>query len=183
MDYSSMLTFLTEDNIKNHLSYMRNLKLKHSIVEKSLPEIKGKSPREISRTDMKKSLKSEILPNVINIKSHETYFRSFSSSPSPCREIKKYYSSEDSFCYEALNLAKETDYGFIYVIINERGRPEIKHSGTLPYVYIRENPILALDLYEHAYFSDYGFSRDEYLRSAIAHFDLSKVSLALSSGS
>lgn len=181
MDYSAMLTFLTEDNIKRHFSYMRTLKLKYSILEKSLPEIKGKTPLEISRMSLKKSVKSEILPNLVSIKSHETYFRSFTANPAPCREIKKFYSSEDAFCYEAFTIAREFDYGFVYVIIDERGRLEIKHTSTLPYVHLREEPILALDLYEHAYFLDYGFSRDEYLRSAISHFNLSKLSARISS--
>ena len=39
-----------------------------------------------------------------------------------------------------------------------------------------EKPLVAIDLAEHAYFGDYGFCREEYIKAAILHLDLSKIS-------
>ena len=41
---------------------------------------------------------------------------------------------------------------------------------------IMEKPLVAIDLAEHAYFGDYGFCREEYIKAAILHLDLSKIS-------
>ena len=44
----NMLCFLTDDSIKSHMEYMNTLFLKYSIYEKSIPEIKGKTPEQIA---------------------------------------------------------------------------------------------------------------------------------------
>ena len=179
MNYNPMLTFLSEGSIKSHIEYLRGERLRHSIEEKSFPEIKGKSPKEISSMNIKKSIKSEILPRLVNIKLHENYFSSFSSTPTTCKPIKKFYSSEDAFLYEILNIAKGAEYGFLYITADERRTPRIRLSVESDRVFVREFPILSLDLCEHAYFPDYSFDRDKYLRAALAHLDLSKLKTAL----
>ena len=42
MDPKAQNSFLSEANIKEHLSYLKTLKNKFSIIEKSYPELKGK---------------------------------------------------------------------------------------------------------------------------------------------
>ena len=107
-----------------------------------------------------------------NIKSHESYFSSFTELAKPCPELKRHYSSEDAFCYEVLELAREYNGGFIYIFSNGRIRPTVKHSENAPFVYVKEMPTLAIDLFEHSYFLDYGFEREKYLRAAIGHLNL-----------
>ena len=41
MDISALRSFLSEENIKMHLGYMKNLKLKYSVSEKSIPSLSG----------------------------------------------------------------------------------------------------------------------------------------------
>ena len=177
MNYRPMTSFLSEESIKAHIEYMRGERLRHSIDEKSFPEIKGMSPREISKINLKRSVKSEILRRKTNICLHECYFSSFVQVASPCKAIKKFYSSEDAFLYEILLLARDTDFGFVYVCLDERGRPSIRLSKENSYTFIKDTPLLALDVCEHAYFSDYGFDKEKYLRGALLHFDLTKLAL------
>lgn len=172
MNTYPMRSFLSQENIKLHTDYLKTLRDKHSINEKSIPDIKGKTPAEISGLDIKKNIKSEILLNIITIKSHETYFSSFACAPSICPELKKHYSSEAAFLFELFCAAKGTDSDFLYVFV-ERNRPVIRPSREAHGVYISTCPVLALDLCEHAYFLDYRFRRDEYIHQAIEHLDLS----------
>ncbi len=171
----ALRTFLTEENIRLHKDYLRQQKLRYSILEKSIPEIKGKSITEIHKMNLKKSLRAEILPLMQDIAAHETYFHSFSKESSPCKALKKYYSSEAGFCYELFQLARAEIGGFLFVFLDNRARPVAKLSSDTPFAYVTEQPVLALDLCEHAYFADYGFDRDEYLRRAIASLNLAKL--------
>ena len=175
MNYSALTTFMSDDSLKKHLAHMKTKKLEHSIIEKSIPEIKGRSVREIFEMNLKRSVKTEIIERLQYIKSHETFFASFVSAAAPCPRIKKFYSSEDSFCYEILELARRHDTGFVYVFSDKHARPTVKHSEGTPLVYINEIPRLAIDLYEHSFIFDYGFERERYLRAAIAHIDLSRL--------
>ena len=50
MNLNAMNLFLSEENIKRHLEHLRTQKLKYSILEKSVPELKGKSIKEILRS-------------------------------------------------------------------------------------------------------------------------------------
>lgn len=172
-----MLSFLSEGSIKAHIEYLRGERLRHSIDEKSFPEIKGKSIAEISRMNLKRTVKSEIIKRLTNIKLHECYFSSFCEAQAPYKPIKKFYSSEDAFLYEILTLARESEHGFIYVTSGERKRPEIKLSIENPAALLRDVPILALDISEHAYFADYSFDKEKYLRGALSHLDISKLAL------
>lgn len=174
MNYKPMLSFLSEDSIKAHNAYLKNLSSRHSVEEKSLPFIKGKSAFEISKMNIDKRVKSEILPLLFDIELHCAYFDSFTENPLPCREIKRYFSSEDDFCYQILTLARRTEYGFVYVVKNSRGEPEIKSTKESQRL-LYQAPLLALDVCEHAYFSDYGFEREEYLKRALSHLDLTKL--------
>ncbi len=165
-------SFLSPDNVRLHTDYLNILKDTHSINEKSIPEIKGKTPFEISRSSLKEKDKNDILLNFISIKSHETYFSSFTLTPAACPALRKYYSSEAAFLFEIATVAKDICSDFLYIRA-VRGRPEIVPTRAAGGVYVTWTPVLALDLCEHAYFLDYRFRRDEYIHRAIEHLDLS----------
>lgn len=166
-----MRTFLTEENINVHKEYMKTLRLRHSIVEKSIPEIKGKNIFEIERMRLKKTDREEILSNLSEYLAHEIYFKSFiiTQNREPC--IRKYYSSEEAFLYEAFTMGMNAKEGFVFIHLSERGKPEIQicQSG----IKTKYLPKLAIDLCEHAYFLDYRFEKERYLKNALAHLDLS----------
>ncbi len=177
----NMLYFLTQDSIKKHMEYMDTLFLKYSIYEKSIPDLKGKTPAQISRMRIDKSDKENILSLLKEYHSHKTYFNSFAKNDKPCKEIKRFYSSENDFCYRVVERARAVECGYIYILKDKKGVPVIAHSLDISSAYISCTPILVLDLCEHAYFADYGFNRDEYIRRAVSRLDISKLFIPESS--
>ena len=178
MDISGLRSFLSEENIKMHQGYLKNLKLRYSLSEKSIQNLKGKSMDEVRRMGIKKSVKEELLALLSEIKLHECYFRSFSSASSTSELIKKHYGSDSSFRYELLVCARESPGDFLCVFLRGRSTPEIRACRKDFLAHRAEMPSLALDLCEHAYFFDYGYGKEAYLRAAISHLDCSKLSVS-----
>ena len=167
--------FLSKDSILLHLSYLHTIRLKHSVNEKSIPEICGKSIAEITKMKLKSEIKSDILPHIISIKSHELYFDSFSPNQIPCHKIKLFYSSHEDFLYRIFLLARESVGGFVYIYSDPYGRPKFdirfpKDSRPLPYT-----PLLSIDMHEHAFFSDYRFDSDRYIKALLPYLDLTRL--------
>ncbi len=180
MNTAAMRSFLSDCNIRQHVEHLRHLKLLHSVNEKSFPEIKGMPPAEISRAPLPKREKWEILGNLKSIKAHELYFSSFTERPAAVKALRRYFSSEEAFLYEALELGKGGGCSFLYVYVDGRGRPALSVSRPGDDFFIRREPLLAVDLFEHAYFSDYGFDSEKYLKSALSHLDLARLGKYLS---
>lgn len=166
-----MRSFLTEENILLHKEYMKTLRLRHSIMEKSIPEIKNKSISEIEKMRISTSVKDEILPNLREFLAHELYFRSFSQGKLYSDAVKRYYSSVEAFLYEIYLVASSNIFGFVFVFLDEREKIIILHSEDKKRMKLP--PKLAIDISEHAYFLDYHFEKDKYIRSAISNLDLS----------
>ena len=175
MDFKALRRFLSEENIRRHLSYLRSLRLKLSIIEKSVAGIKGKSQGEILSMSLSKAVKREIIPLLANINLHETYFSSFTAEPRPSELIKKYHGSESAFCYRMKEAARGSDHGFLYVFKDQRGRPDFGVLRDIDISASEITPVLAVDLYEHAYFADYGYDYEGYLKGALSHLDFSKL--------
>ena len=174
MDFDVMELFLSRDNILKHKEYSDTLLCKHSVMEKSIPKITGATPAQIYRMRLSYETKIEVLKNLINHLSHITYFNSFSKNDSFCPEIKRQFLSENDFCYRALEYAKGIDYGFMYVFKDKKGKISFASSCNA-LAYISFIPVLAVDVCEHAYFCDYGYEKTEYLKSAIARLNISKL--------
>ena len=80
--------------------------------------------------------------------------------------------------YEVLETAKHTEQDFVYIYL-DGGRVKIMAANPST-AFLRFRPILALDLCEHAYFIDYAFDKERYLRAALAHFNLEKLDKSMS---
>ena len=174
MDLKAMNMFLSEDNIKRHLEHLRNYRLKLSILEKSLPELKGKAMSEIIRTGFSRDIREEALRLIWYIKSHECFFDSFTESPKRSDRLAKAYSSREKFVYDLYLEAKDRDFGFLYVYL-DREMPKILFMSDWDRSFMKIKPLLALDLYEHTYFTDYGFAKDRFIRSALMYLDTGKL--------
>lgn len=175
MDTSALNLFLSEENIKRHLDHVNTISLKYSILEKSEPAIEGKTMREIARMHISRDLKEEALELLWRIKSHKLFFISFSSTPKKSTSLLKQYSSRESFLYSLFEMAREKDNGFLYVYKDRSGEIKVNISSQMEGAFIKWEPILALDLYEHSYFSDYLFKKERYLREALMYFDTGKI--------
>ena len=121
-----MLLFLSKGSISEHIEYMYKIKAEISIIEKSLPGICAKSFAEIMKSKIDFECKKELKEKYTDYLSHKLYFDSFALNDRPCPEIKRYYSSEDSFCYEMLEKSKSARGGFMYVTKEKRIRFEGK---------------------------------------------------------
>ena len=172
MDCSTMRLFLSDENIKSHFDYINKQKLRFSILQKSCSELNSCCYKEIYRKKLPFDIKKQALTLICDIKTHELFFNSFSQPRYICKNIKRYFSSQDRLIYEMLSLAREVDYGFIFVCLDKAGKPIICSGENKTDIFIKYEPILAIDLYEHVYFKDYGFNKEKYLSNALGYLNL-----------
>lgn len=172
MDYSAMRLFLSEENIKIHLDYLKKSRLMYSILQKSNSKIVGDNIKAIYNQNLPKQDKNEAINLLCDIKSHEIFFNSFSNVVPVCKHIKKFYSSAEKLIYDVYVLAKNNCTGFVYLCIDRKGALTIEYRRDASDIFIKYDPVLALDLCEHTYFKDYGFNKDRYLKNALRYFNL-----------
>ena len=175
MNYSALNLFMSEENIKRHLEYLRTQKLKLSILEKSNEEIKGKGLEEIYRMKMDKELKREIINLLWHIHSHEQFFESFNSSPKTPKWLKEINISKEGLLYDVLTVAKSTECGYLYIWRDNGYKPDIYVLKEFDRILIKKTPKLCIDLYEHTYYSDYGFKKEAFIKNALSYLDIGKL--------
>ncbi len=173
-----MNMFLSEGTIKEHREYLCELKHKAAILEKSGLCIKNIAQSKGGGVHITRNEREKIKRLFFDIKMHELYFQSFSSMFMPCPKIKEGFGSENNFAFLITQLAEETECGFICIYSNRQGAVNFCNAENLPYGAI---PHMAIDLCEHAYFRDYGFKKDTYVRAALSHLDFSKINSRRSS--
>ena len=175
MNYTALYSFLSEQNVKQHLSYMREIKLKYSILEKSIPSLSGLDRERVLKLNLPKKQQYEIFPLIYKIKAHEIFFSSFTKEPKSSPILRKYYSSENDFCYRLKEAAKREEYGYLVIFKDGRGKPCFKVAADPVRDFSNCEPLLIIDLYEHAYFADYSYGYEKYLNGAISHLDFSRL--------
>ena len=165
------MNFFSDKSVILHKKYLENLNLRCSALLKSSPEVIGMS---LDKMRKKRFLNK---PDIIALRSeiicHEIFFSSFGKSYEASCAVKKKYRTEQSFLYELYRLGLERRGEFLGIFVN-RGEVSVKISDCerlLTY----GKPILAVDLCEHAYFMDYGFSKGEYLRNILSYLNLGKL--------
>ncbi len=168
------MEFISRTNCEIHKEHLRTLKLRMSIFEKSYPEMIGKSCKELLKLQIRRSEREEAAMLKADILAHDLYFASFSSPNSAAERVRDAYGSEALFLYQLSRTALEAD-GFLFLFPDKKGAP-IWKACEEPLELLSQGiePILALDLCEHAYFYDYLFDKGAYVKSALAHLDLSK---------
>ena len=175
MDIGALNLFLSEENIKRHFDYLNTMSLKYSILEKSEPTLIGKTMTEISKMRLSRDIKADALHLLWYINSHKLFFKSFAVNPEKSELMLKKFSSRESFIYSLFELAKGRENGFLFVYKNRGGDINVDISNQMGSAFLKWEPILALDLYEHAYFSDYLFNKERYLRAALSYLDTGKL--------
>lgn len=110
-----------------------------------------------------------------DILAHRIFFRSFSERVAPYRDRVKKYRSESAFLYHALNVCRDANAPFCFFFPNRTGQIEMSVCGISEQNAKNAEQVRAIDLCEHAYFTDYGFDRERYLRAALMHLDLATL--------
>ena len=170
-----MLRFLSEDNILMHKEYVRTKKLRYSILEKSIPGLSGKNVNEVIAMRLTPRDKSDALDLLSDISLHELFFDSFCDTQyGASAMVRKSYGADGSFLNELYKNCLDLEYGFAVVTYTGRGVCIYAAKDYIP-VFELGTPILAVDVCEHSYFSDYGFAKDKYLINALPYLDVSKI--------
>ena len=164
--------FISETAQNEHREYLVNLKHKANIWKKSGIAVVGASDREIFSLRLSRQEKESLIELRDEIKLHEIYFDSFRFSYMPSVLVKKSFGSENNFAYELSRLAKVSKANFISVYVDKYNKVGFCEGAQIPF---GASVKLALDICEHAYFRDYGFNKEKYIRSAVAHLNLAKL--------
>ncbi len=167
--------FLSDGAIIRHKEHLNGLRLRLSVLEKSIRGTAGPGIGEIPRMRIPDSDKRELCRLKREIIAHEVYFSSFGRKNPRARESSEFFGREAELLYRLYREALSADGGFLLLLTDKRGG--LRHiSGREALLEIYdEPPRLAVDLCEHAYFSDYGFEYGDYLKSALVHLDLGKL--------
>ena len=167
--------FLSEESVFEHKAYLANLKLKYSILEKSIPSVKGRTLEEIYKLRLSKAERRELTELYCEIRLHELFFTSFSEHRGiPSQYIEKKYSGCAAFLHELSTEAKRLSFGFVcYCVSHKEG--VVISSRNYEEIFACGEPIIAIDVFEHAYFRDFGFDKGSYIRAALSALDLSRI--------
>ena len=169
------MDFISQTNYELHREHLRQLKLRMSIFEKSYPQIKGKSPRQILKLPIDRNERESAASLLADILAHDLFFNSFFSPNTSSALVRAAYGSEANFLY-AISCKAEKCHGFLFVVQDRRDTLGIvAFNDPLAVFLSNATPILAIDLCEHAYFYDYFFDRESYVKAALSHLDLSKI--------
>ena len=165
--------FLDDESQRLHKEYLNELRIKYSILEKENEAIIGKSYEGLLRMPLKNADREEALRSFCEIRLHELFFSSFCDTPFPASTIvKRQYKSEAALLNLLFREGRKSGVGFLSI--------GIKGELVCPFIScdVREHfkngePLLAIDLFEHAYFLDYYFRKEDYLKQALTYLDLS----------
>lgn len=186
LEYESLEPFISDRTLdihynKHYLNYLNKL---NNALEKA--GYKG----NLTKEEMVKQIdifnikdRGEILYNLGGVLNHELYFKNMSDKKNnlPVDEIKKaiinQYGSFDEFKKEFIKTSKElVGSGYTFVVINSSKKLDIINlpNQDNPYMFDLV-PIMALDLWEHAYYLDYQNRRDEYINNFFSIIDFEKI--------
>lgn len=176
---AAMYSFLSPESVAEHIEYYRKLLLRRSIAEKSIPKIRGADWRSLSERGLPRGIVMEVAPLLYECEEHRLYFSSFceqkpdSPSMSASGDIAR-------FIYDVYKACSEAHSDFVTLCVDPFRRDVLIDCDTYSTRVLRRCiPVLALDICEHAYFRVYGFDRDRYIREALRHFDLEKITKVL----
>ena len=176
---AAMHSFLSPESVTEHLEYYRKLLLRRSIAEKSIPEVRGADWHSLSGRGLPTGIVREVAPLLYECESHRLYFSSF-CEVEPDSPSMSASGDVAGFIYDVYKACSEARSDFMTIYVDPLRRDILLDCDTYNVRVLRRCvPVLALDICEHAYFRAYGFDRDRYIREAVRHFDLEKITKVL----
>ena len=170
-----MERFLSEESISHHKDYVRVKRLKFSILESSVPMLKGAEISDVYRMKIDSRDKRDAIELLSEIKLHDVFFSSFSPIPYPrSKVVCDTYGNEANFLNFIYRQALSLPYGFVLIYCFD-GKTEVRTCTDFANAFRHLAPALALDVCEHTYFTDYGFDKERYLLAALPYLDLKRL--------
>ena len=163
------MRFLSEKAISLHKEYIEKEKIRLSFFEKIYPNVNIYDFGCLIRSRCKE--KREIASSLMNIRCHEIFFSSYGGEYQQSAVIREGFGSESLFLHELYKYASEAKGKFVFISKTSKGIA--LGAGDEFYLAKLHFPVLVIDLCEHAYFLDYGFDREKYLKSLLPYLNIS----------
>ena len=169
-----MLPFVSEENYSKHKSEVEKILHRLHILEKTYPEAVARGVCGIMRLRRRIPDATKMAALCADVELHRMFFDSFSDRTMiPSAAAREAFSSEAALLSLLLRDGMQFSHGFVCIGRDRRGNLVVRASADPLAIYTDVEPTLAVDVCEHAYYGDYGFDKERYLRTALAHLKLS----------
>ncbi len=187
LDYTfkDLEPYLSEETLTYHYNlYKNNLHKLNSLLQKENYQFKYPLKNLIENISIfPLSSRGDILYYILSIMNHNLYFNNLSNkkntTPSGklAKDIEKYFGNfnnfKTDFIRHAMNLSGS---GYTFLVKDKNNRLMIINTSNEdnPYEY-GFTPIIALDLWEHAYYTQYPNNKEEYINNFFKILDFNKI--------
>ena len=176
------MEFISDIHRDRHREALGGDILRLGVFERSVPEIAGKEPREIAKMRIRGMDSTAIAELKASVILHKLFFDSFIRETScPSVAVRTQFGSEARLISLMYDLGMSTPRGFLALTRKGKSLAPAASESALGILNMGE-PILAVDLAEHAYYGDFCFDKASYLRSALSYLRLSVADIALEKG-
>jgi len=185
LSYSSLMPFISDTTLEKHYNIYLNYLKKLNELLSTTNNVYSKSYLVQHIDVLPLSIRGEVLYNLSGVINHELYFFGLSNDNSSNTNNKLYndivanFGSYDNFKNQfreqALNV-KGSGYTFLVMDNNKKFRIINTSNQDNPYYY-GYVPLMALDVWEHAYYLDYYSNRGDYINRFFDKLDLKKLSV------
>ena len=167
-----MCSFLDERYYEAHKEYLRGLKLRYSVFEHEFPVIKNVNYQELRRVKLARQDRINVQSLALEILLHEAYFSSFTSNENTHSEsVRELLCSEDNLKSQLYGMAMSSGVKFVGVVErSDKAQLFVVNDYSR---FLDGQVIIAVDMCEHAYFGDYGFNKEKYIRYALKYINRS----------
>ncbi|MBE6160417.1 MAG: superoxide dismutase [Lactobacillales bacterium] len=186
LTYSSLEPYISDRTLSIHYNnhYLKYLKNLNDLLLKENYNFKYTKEELFNHIDeFNISSRDKILFNLGGVVNHELYFYNISDLKNNIpvgsikKEIDEYYGNYETFKKEFKKMALElVGSGYTYLVINKNKELQIINMSNQesPYMY-GMIPIIALDLWEHAYYLDYQNNKEKYIDTFFEIIDFNKI--------
>ena len=185
LDYNDLTPYINKDTLDNHLIiYRNNLSKLNKLLKQANYDYSYSIKDLITHIDIfPLNIRGEILYYLSSILNHNLYLYNISNKiytePKGLikKDIDKYFGNYKNFKQEFINKALNLKgSGYTFLVRDDQGILKIINTSNedSPYYYGFE-PIVSLDLWEHAYFLQYKNDKNTYIDNFFKIIDFNKI--------